>query len=339
MNGNKKIAIWLLISAFLVLAMVIVGGLTRLTESGLSIVYWKPIHGTIPPISDAEWNEEFSLYKSSPEYKIKTYSISLDEFKYIFWWEYAHRLLGRVVGLVFFLPLVYFLYRKEISFSESKKFFGIFLLGGIQGVLGWYMVQSGLIDNPNVSHFRLAAHLSMALLIFCLLLWYALTYLGFQKEKHNIHIIKLNKIVNWVLVLLFIQIIYGAFLAGLDGGLIYNTWPSMNGEFLPEYTFDKGLISVLENLSAIQFIHRWLAFAVFGAILLLLIKSKKASKKEFAPKKLRKIANIMHILVFVQIVLGIYTLLYQVPIITASAHQINSVLLLASVIYYKRLVS
>ncbi len=338
MNINKKIAIWLLITAFLVLLMVIVGGLTRLTESGLSIVYWKPIHGVIPPISTADWNEEFSLYKSSPEYKIKNYSISLSEFKYIFWWEYTHRLLGRIVGIIFLLPLIYFLYRKEISLAESKKFFAIFILGGMQGAIGWYMVQSGLVDNPSVSHFRLATHLTMALLIFSLLLWYGLTYLGIQKAKHNIHIIKLNKICNWVLVLLFIQIIYGAFLAGLDGGLIYNTWPSMNGEIMPEYAFDKGFISILENLSAIQFIHRWLAFAVFGAILFLLIKSKKAVKSEFAPKSLRITANIMHIIVFVQIVLGVYTLVYQVPIITASLHQINSVILLASVIFYKRLV-
>ncbi len=337
---DKKISYWLFISAFLIFSMVIVGGLTRLTESGLSITKWKPIHGTIPPLSDKEWNEEFEVYKQSPEFQKKNFNMEVEQFKSIFWWEYFHRLLGRLAGLFFAIPFVYFLIKKKFKKGDALKFFGIFILGGMQGVLGWWMVKSGLVNDPRVSHFRLAAHLTLALVIFSFLLWFGFSYAGIKSgREENFRRIQLKKLCNSVLLLLFIQIIYGAFVAGLDGGLIYNSWPKMNEDWIPPHTFDGSFFAAITgNLTAIQLIHRWFAFVVLAGIILLLIFAKKAAKANLVDKRVRVAANIAHLIVFAQIVLGIFTLINQVPILLAALHQATAVILLGSIIYIRKII-
>lgn len=323
----------------MVFAMVVVGGLTRLTESGLSITEWKPIHGTIPPLSDSEWEEEFNQYKGSPEYKKKNFYMEVDQFKSIFWWEYFHRLLGRLVGIVFAIPFIYFLATKQIKKGYPLKFLGLFVLGGMQGLLGWWMVKSGLVDNPAVSHFRLAAHLSLALILFSALLWFGFSYYGIASTKTiNPKRQQLKKVCNIALGLLFLQIIYGAFVAGLDAGLIYNTWPKMNEDWLPPGSFDNFFFAITDNISAIQFIHRWLAFIVLSAIIILLSLSKRASKAGLADKRVRIATNIAHLIVFIQIVLGIFTLINQVPISLASLHQATAVILLGTMVYIRKII-
>lgn len=333
---NKSIGIWLLICAFIVFLMVAVGGLTRLTESGLSIVDWRPIHGTIPPLSHAEWLEEFDNYKQSPEYIKKNAGMSLDEFKFIFWWEYGHRLLGRVLAIVFLIPFIYFALKKSFSVKKGITLFSIFLLGGLQGFVGWWMVQSGLVDNPAVSHYRLSIHLSIALIIFSLLIWQGLNYYLpniNQLEKKNKKAVILT---NHLIVFIAIQILFGAWIAGLDGGLTYNTWPLMDGKIIPE-----GIRIYLGNIEFLQFFHRWwaivlLLFTIYFSVKVL--KGKVVLSSEIANKRLKKAAIFLLILIFVQVMIGIKTLVMVVPIHLASIHQIMAVLILATAVYARRVI-
>ena len=260
MNNNKKVIYWLFTGCVLIFIMVIVGGITRLTDSGLSISNYKLITGTIPPIGEAEWQEAFELYQQYPEYQKLHSHFTLDDFKSIYFWEWLHRVIGRLIGLVFIIPFIYFLATKQLTKATIKKCMVLLILGGFQGFLGWYMVKSGLVDNPDVSHFRLAAHLTTAFLTFAATLWVALDII-FPDKK-----IVSKKFRNLIIVgylVLILQIIYGAFVAGLKAGLLHNHWPFMNeGKFMHEtvYIFEPFYKNLIENPSGIQFIHRTFAY-------------------------------------------------------------------------------
>jgi cytochrome c oxidase assembly protein subunit 15 len=330
---NRQISYWLFFVAFFILLMVAVGGLTRLTESGLSITEWKPIHGAIPPLNETEWLEEFELYKRIPEYQQINKGMSLEQFKTIFWWEYFHRLLGRLVGLVFFVPFAYFLVKGALSRKLKIKFTFFLLLGGAQGFMGWYMVQSGLSERVDVSHYRLAAHLGLALLLFVLLLSNAFklyfSTCAKQPEISSPPSRKLKMHVNFLKLFLFTQIIFGAFVAGLNAGLVYNTWPLMDGDFVPAGFAPHGFVSFFEDIATVQFIHRWLAFVVIA----IAICTFTSNRSEIRSLKLSKNFYILFALISAQIVLGIKTLLFVVPISLASLHQILAAILLGYVVF------
>jgi len=327
-NYIKYLKLWLITLFSLIVLMVAVGGLTRLTDSGLSITAWELFTGILPPINIIEWNFYFSEYKKIPEYQNINYGMSLEEFKVIFYWEYAHRLLARFVGLFTLVPLIFFsLYFKTTSFY-SNKYYWLFFLVCLQGFIGWYMVSSGLIENNDVSHFRLSIHLSLALFILCLIFWYILDIYKIERFDKKIS----NLLLLFILKLIVVQIILGAFLSGLDGGLIYNSWPDMNGSFLPNDVGYNDLINtqLLNNPSIIQFLHRVTAyFLLFFIIILnfLIIKNNHGTKNII----------LFDLAILIQIFLGIVTLLSGVEIKYASLHQLGSIFVLTSylVILYK----
>jgi cytochrome c oxidase assembly protein subunit 15 len=327
-NYIKYLKLWLITLFSLIVLMVAVGGLTRLTDSGLSITAWELFTGILPPINIIEWNFYFSEYKKIPEYQNINYGMSLEEFKVIFYWEYAHRLLARFVGLFTLVPLIFFsLYFKTTSFY-SNKYYWLFFLVCLQGFIGWYMVSSGLIENNDVSHFRLSIHLSLALFILCLIFWYILDIYKIERFDKKIS----NLLLLFILKLIVVQIILGAFLSGLDGGLIYNSWPDMNGSFLPNDVGYNDLINtqLLNNPSIIQFLHRVTAyFLLFFIIILnfLIIKHNHGTKNII----------LFDLAILIQIFLGIVTLLSGVEIKYASLHQLGSIFVLTSylVILYK----
>ncbi|MBU0800003.1 MAG: COX15/CtaA family protein [Alphaproteobacteria bacterium] len=303
MNNVRPIIIWLHICCFMVLAMAVIGAVTRLTESGLSITEWKPVMGALPPLSETAWQEEFAKYQQSPEFLHKHNWMELHDFKKIFFWEWLHRLWGRAIGMVYLLPLLWFAARKQIPPGTGWKFTGLLALGGLQGFVGWWMVKSGLIDRPSVSHFRLATHLGLALVLFSLLFWLAL-------DLKNKYIPKRQPAAWAALALLSVTIIWGAFVAGLDAGLIYNTFPLMNGSFLPP----EPLQDFLHQHAWVQFTHRWLAMFTAGVLLWLGLKRQD---------------NALVTMVLIQISLGIATLISQVMIPLAALHQAGAVILLA----------
>ena len=327
-NYIKYLKLWLITLFSLIVLMVAVGGLTRLTDSGLSITAWELFTGILPPINIIEWNFYFSEYKKIPEYQNINYGMSLEEFKVIFYWEYAHRLLARFVGLFTLVPLLFFsLYFKTTSYY-SNKYYWLFFLVCLQGFIGWYMVSSGLIENNDVSHFRLSIHLSLALFILCLIFWYILDIYKIERFDKKIS----NLLLLFILKLIVVQIILGAFLSGLDGGLIYNSWPDMNGNFLPNDVGYNDLINtqLLNNPSIIQFLHRVTAyFLLFFIIILnfLIIKNNHGTKNII----------LFDLAILIQIFLGIVTLLSGVEIKYASLHQLGSIFVLTSylVILYK----
>jgi len=312
------ITYWLFGCCFLVFAMIIVGAITRLTESGLSIAEWKPLMGAIPPLNDQEWQRVFDLYKQSPEFTKKNSWMQIDDFKNIFFWEWLHRLLGRLIGLAYGLPLLWFWLRKQIPQGYGLKLFGVFILGGLQGAMGWYMVKSGLVDIPAVSHFRLAAHLMLALLIYACMLWLGVS-LRTQQIK-NISTPKILKIHGLLALLILIATItWGAFTAGLDAGLIYNdSFPKMGGRWIPPEAY----ISILSNPAGVQFLHRWLAIGTFIMIISLWAHAYKRSA-------LSPALNFAAIMVFIQAGLGIFTLFSGVSLPIAVLHQAGAVILLS----------
>ncbi|MDA9569053.1 COX15/CtaA family protein [Candidatus Pelagibacter sp.] len=327
-NYIKYLKLWLITLFSLIVLMVAVGGLTRLTDSGLSITAWELFTGILPPMNINEWNFYFSEYKKIPEYQNINYGMSLDEFKVIFYWEYAHRLLARFVGLFTLVPLLFFsLYFKDIKYY-SNKYYWIFFLVCLQGFIGWYMVSSGLIENNDVSHFRLSIHLSLALFILCLIFWYILDIYKTNKFQNKIP----NLLLLFILKLIVLQIILGAFLSGLDGGLIYNSWPDMNGSFFPNDVGYSDLINIqlFNNASIVQFLHRSTAYLLlFSIIILNIIYFKK--KYDF------KYVLFFDVAILFQIFLGIVTLISGVEIAYASLHQLGSILVLSSyfLILYK----
>ena len=329
---QKPIAIWLLACCALVFAMVVVGGVTRLTDSGLSIVEWQPIVGTMPPLSQEDWDELFEKYHRTPQYKKVNVGMSLDEFKGIFWWEYFHRLLGRVIGLAFFIPFLYFVIKKAIDRPLGLKLTGIFLLGGLQGAMGWYMVKSGLIDNPHVSQYRLTAHLGLAFLIYATMFWVALELLSPTAVSHgNIRLRALRRFSVWITTLIFIMILSGGFVAGIRAGLAYNTFPLMNGHFIPPEIFmlEPWYRNFFDNMATVQFDHRMIAWTLAILIPVFWYKSRKLPLSGSA----RLACSLLLIMLAIQITLGISTLLLVVPLPLAAAHQAGALLLFTAALW------
>lgn len=313
---NTHIIFWLFTCALLVYAIIIVGGYTRLTHSGLSIVEWKPISGIIPPIDLKDWQLEFSQYQQSPEYQKINIGMTLDEFKKIFLIEYIHRILGRLIGIVFLFPFLYFALTKKISKKEIKYFVLISVLIALQGTVGWIMVKSGLVDQPNVSQYKLALHLIMACIILSLLVW-KITPGKFLKSKHGC----------FSYILLLLQIASGAFVAGLHAGLVYNTFPLMDGQLIPTglFTMKPWYLNVFENITMVQFIHRSLGIINFVNLLAYCYKI-------FKLEGLQKIAVILSGFIIIQLTLGILTLIYQAPLFLSLMHQGVAIILLITII-------
>tara|TARA_X000001036_G_scaffold436090_1_gene478578 strand:+ start:1155 stop:2090 length:936 start_codon:yes stop_codon:yes gene_type:complete len=308
--------------------MVAVGGLTRLTDSGLSITAWELFTGILPPLNINEWNFYFTEYKKIPEYKNVNYGMTLNEFKIIFYWEYAHRLLARLVGLFSLLPLIIFSFKFKNIKDYSNKYYWIFFLVLLQGFIGWYMVSSGLIENNDVSHYRLSIHLFLALFILCLIFWFILEIFETKKFQHKFS----NFFLIIILKLISLQIILGAFLSGLDGGLIYNSWPDMNGSFFPNDVELKDLLNtqLFNNASIVQFLHRITAYLLLFFILIL-------NYQYFKRNNNIKYIIFFDIAILIQIFLGVITLISGVEIKYASLHQLGSILVLSSyfLILYK----
>ena len=322
---NYQLRIWLLVLLLLIILIILVGGLTRLTDSGLSITTWELFVGFIPPLTNDKWIDYFNLYKTIPEYRNQNSDMTLDGFKVIFWWEWAHRQLGRLIGLTVLVPLIYFSIKNGLWII--KKYGIIFLLVCFQGFLGWYMVSSGLINRIDVSHYRLSIHLFTAFLILSIVFWY---YLELTQQKIFSISIKLY-LIKFFLVLLFIQLIFGAFVSGMDAGNVYNTWPLMGSTYFPDDSkFIEFLnISVFDNPSIIQFIHRNLGYLIVLVYIYLLVFTFNIPNKGF-----RKPILIIGLSLFFQVALGVLTILSGVKIIFASLHQINSILIILSTLYF-----
>ena len=309
----------------LVSSMIVVGGLTRLTDSGLSITDWEFFRGFFPPLDNQTWNAYFDSYKKIPEFKLQNYSMNLDEFKVIFWWEWAHRIFGRIIGLTFLIPLIFF--SIKVGFHKLKNLHLIFALICFQGFLGWYMVKSGLVNNTDVSHFRLSFHLLFAFIILSLIFW---NYLDLIYLKQNERKLK-NLLPEIFMILIFFQIIFGAFVSGMDAGKIYNTWPLMGNSYFPD---DNKIInlfkfSALSDASLVQYLHRNIAYLIF--ILYIIITFTVYKNKIVI---LFKPILILGFVVFLQIFLGILTLLSGAGILISSLHQFSSILLITASLYF-----
>ncbi len=327
-KDNNKVIYWLLTGCTLIFIMVIVGGITRLTHSGLSMSNYKLISGVIPPTNEAEWLAAWNLYKQYPEYqKIRAQTnFTLQDFKAIYFWEWIHRVIGRLIGLVFLIPFLYFILTKQLSSATLKKATILLILGSMQGFLGWYMVKSGLIDNPDVSHYRLAAHLTTAFITFAYTFWVALDLIYPNKKTINT---KFRALVRLALVILLLQIIYGAFVAGLDAGFIHNHWPLMNdGKFMHETVYieqNPVYKNFIEGKSGVQFVHRILAYVVVFMIGMLWYTSKKMSLTLQQTQGIRFLV----VMVALQFVLGVLTIVLGVPVWLGIAHQVGAFLLLS----------
>ena len=321
---KKYISFWLALMFWIISIMIIVGGLTRLTDSGLSITQWQLFSGFLPPLSDSDWNNYFNLYKKIPEYTEQNYFMTINEFKIIFWWEWIHRFLGRLIGILFLIPLIYFTFKE--SFKKLFNLYVIFILICFQGFIGWYMVSSGLVDRVDVSHFRLSAHLIIAFFIISLILW---NYFNLRVKRNFTD--KINLSIPFIfLFLIFCQILVGAFVSGMDAGQIYNSWPLMGTSYFPN---DNKIINIFKlsafsDPSLVQFIHRNLAYLIFIFYLFILINIyiKKLVNLYF-------VINLVGLILFAQILLGIFTLLYGAQILLASMHQISSIFLVSSSVY------
>ncbi|GFZ87453.1 heme A synthase [Aquaticitalea lipolytica] len=329
-KDNKKVIYWLLTGCVLIFTMVVIGGITRLTHSGLSISNYKLISGTLPPMNEAEWHEAFDLYKQYPEYQKLNNHFGLEDFKDIYFWEWLHRFIGRMIGLVFFIPFLYFIITKQLTSSTIKKSLILMALGAFQGFLGWYMVKSGLVDRPDVSHYRLAAHLTTAFLTFAYTFWVALDLMFPNKKDIDK---RFRNLVRIGLAVLLLQIIYGAFVAGLDAGFIHNHWPLMNeGKLIHEtvYTEQQPLYkNFIEGKSGVQFVHRTLAYIVVIFIIIIWYRAKQMVLTSMQ----HKVVNSLFILVGIQFLLGVLTLILQVPVWLGVLHQVGAFFLLAAMTF------
>ncbi len=318
---------WLFLVAFMVFLMVVVGGITRLTESGLSMTRWEPISGIVPPLNDQQWQGEFAAYQATPEYQKVNRGMSLGEFKSIFFWEYLHRALGRLIGIVVAVPLLWFAWRRAIPRGYGPRLVALLALGGLQGAIGWWMVASGLVDRPDVSHFRLATHLITALIIMSFALWTALSLRDLARPR----LPGGDRPRGWIIpyfLLLGAQIKFGAFVAGLDGGYAFNSWPKMGDDWIAPHvrdTFAGPFWGVINDAVSVQFVHRWLAVAV--ALFALHIAAKLWRHRVGLP------ALAMGLMVLVQFALGVETLINGVPIWLGVAHQAGGALLLAASVW------
>ena len=323
---KRFVEIWLYSMFILVFLIVAVGGLTRLTDSGLSITEWELFKGILPPLTDSKWLFYFDEYKKIPEYVEINYNMTLSEFKVIYYWEYGHRILARLIGLFSIIPMIYLFFKFKKERKNIFKYSVIFILICVQGFVGWFMVSSGLIENTDVSHYRLALHLSLALTILSIIFWFIMGTIKISPFKLKFN----NSFLNFFFILIILQIVLGALLAGMDGGLIYNSWPDMNGNFLPNdiNNIDLFLYNSLDNPSVVQFYHRFTAYLLFISLLFLNYYTYR-TKIDFKP------VLILNIAIFVQIVLGIVTLITGVKITYASLHQLGSIFVLTSFLYIK----
>jgi len=325
-QNNKFISIWLLFIIFLVALIIIIGGLTRLTDSGLSITKWNLFTGIFPPMSLDDWEKSFFLYKKIPEYKLINSSMTMDQFKIIYWWEYVHRLLGRAIGLLFILPLIYLTFKRKLSNKNLFSFYFILFLMLFQGFIGWYMVKSGLVDRTDVSQYRLSLHLTIAIIIFCLLFWNYLKNVSQDNFESNIKISFYLPVI--FLIILILQISLGAFVSGLDAGQIYQSWPLMNRSYFPDDSMFSDLFSlkVFETPSLVQFIHRNVAYIMLMFFLVILFIVFKNDDLTY----LRKSAISVFLFLLLQSFLGILTIIFGAQIFLASMHQLGSIVLLTA---------
>ena len=324
-NLKKSISSWLLFMFFIIAIMIIVGGLTRLTDSGLSITQWELFAGFLPPLNTNDWNKYFDLYKEIPEFKLQNYDMTMSEFKIIFWWEWIHRFLGRLIGISFLVPLIYFTYRT--SFKILLKLYLIFFLICFQGFVGWYMVSSGLVDRVDVSHYRLALHLMIAFVILSLILWNLLELKNQSPNKNKIN----YNLSFFFLIIVYGQISIGAFVSGMDAGTVYNTWPMMGSSFFPDDNnfFNLLSISAFNDPSLVQFMHRNLAYLIMLIYIFIFFKIyRRGNKILYGP------INLIGLFLIIQVILGILTLLYGAQIYLASMHQISSIFLVSSCVYF-----
>ncbi len=322
---NNQLSIWLIAMFIIISIMIVVGGLTRLTDSGLSITEWQLFSGLLPPLNQNDWILYFNLYKEIPEFKLQNFNMTLQEFKVIFWWEWAHRFLGRLIGLCYLIPLIYFSFKVKIS--KILDLYFIFFLICFQGFIGWYMVSSGLVDRVDVSHFRLSIHLLIAFLILSLIFW---NYLKFQNYKYISD--GINSIIPFIfLVLILTQIVIGAFVSGMDAGKIYNSWPLMGGTYFPNDNKFENLfkLSAFSDPSLVQFIHRNLAYVIGFFYVLIFFKVYKNKIN-----KLYRSVNILGFFIILQIILGIFTIILGAQIYIAAMHQVSSIFLVTSSIYF-----
>lgn len=336
-NNHKQVQIWLYIGCLMIFIMIIIGGITRLTGSGLSITEWNVLMGTIPPLNNQEWHTAFSKYKEFPQFKLVNQHMSLTEFKQIFFWEYFHRLWGRLIGIVFIIPFIYFLITKKFKKTSTIQLITLFILGGLQGFVGWYMVKSGLVDKPWVSHYRLSIHLILALTLYAFTL-----YLGFDltkfihKMKHSTASKTTLLLSNIAIVILSIQIFYGALMAGLKAGLYYPTYPKMNDEWIPSNLFvlDGFLYNLTTNKAMVHLIHRILPIVLGGVIFYLSIHLIK-NKKTLYSRSLNKFTYFTLITFIIQFTLGILTVincLGHIPVVLGVMHQAVAIILLTGVL-------
>ncbi|MFO1123451.1 MAG: COX15/CtaA family protein [Hyphomicrobiales bacterium] len=324
LNDKQRAAVpavrlWLLATAVLIFCMVIVGGATRLTDSGLSITEWKPLLGAIPPLTEADWQAALEKYRQIPEYQLINKGMSLDEFKFIYWWEWAHRFLGRIIGVVFFLPFAVFALTGRLSRATAWRCGVVFILGGLQGALGWYMVSSGLVDRVDVSQYRLSAHLTLATVIYAAILWIAF---GLGGRRH-----RPQGAANWwaiaLTALVLLQVAAGGFVAGLDAGMGYNTWPLMDGALVPRglMVMEPAWRNIFENAMTVQFNHRMLAYVIVAAVAAYAWRQRTAA------------SGLLLAAVLLQVALGIATLLAQVPLSLGLIHQGGALLVLAAALW------
>ena len=320
-SNSKHISVWLLSTIIMVVLMILIGGITRLTDSGLSMVEWRPLWGFLPPTSEIEWKRVFELYMNSPEYIFKNNGMSLEEFKEIFFWEYFHRLWGRLIGIVYIIPMLFFIILNKIPKSILSKLFVILFLGGLQGFIGWWMVKSGLVNDPSVSQYRLTIHLSNALLILSLLIW---VYLEIKEGVSQIK----PDFSFFMFFILFMTIIAGAFVAGMDAGLMYNEYPLMGDGLIPENYGEYKLLDPFENPASAQFHHRHLA--LFTTLCALFYCYDNYFNND--DNKIKKMSLIISIIICSQFLLGIITLVNMVPVYLGALHQTGAVILLISLV-------
>jgi len=326
-TSSKRIAYWLFTVAVVVFFMIAIGGLTRLTQSGLSMVEWKPIMGTLPPLSDADWQEMFEKYQQSPEYKKINKGMNLEDFKGIFWFEYGHRVLGRFIGLIFAVPFAFFVITKQIKRALIPRLLFLFVLGGLQGLIGWWMVKSGLVDHPDVSHYRLTVHLGMAFLLYIALLWTALEQFRQKAEEKHRYAVPAMLILGMI----YATAMSGGLVAGLDAGQQFNTFPLMAGKLIPEGLFIQSpwYHNITENVLTVQFNHRLFAMSTAAVIVGFWYVLGQTSLTRMA----NRARHMMLIAVLLQFILGVSTLLSFVWIPLASAHQMGAVVLMTSMVW------
>lgn len=331
-ENDHAILRWLQVCLVLVFTMIILGGVTRLTDSGLSMVTWHPT-GMLPPLDTAQWLAEFELYKQYPEFQKLNSGMTLDGFKSIYWFEYSHRMLGRLIGLVFLLPFAYFALRKMIKPGLTPRLMIMFVLGGLQGLLGWYMVKSGLVSNPHVSQYRLSAHLLSAILIYGFILWTIfnlMTTVEYRRLAESA-VAGWRKLSLGLIILVLITIVSGGFVAGLKAGLIFNTFPLMGGSLIPEGigALSPWYLNPLENMVAVQFNHRWLAITTSIILIIWYVRGRS----HFEEPILQRSFKFVGMMVIIQLALGIATLLMQVPVLLGSLHQVGALLLFSALLF------